>query len=487
MMRRAPGRQRGKSSPGALSRSQPPRRATVAPVSGGSGSQGHDVARVPVRAPSPVVASSSSGASFSGVASSSQSAPGFDVAKRARLDALLRSRPRPLPVIGVSNRPAFGYDSSALGSRLATGRSLMQPVSLPGGFEPLGRDASKRDEAVRKAEVQEARGRRLVPLRERGAVAELGSGEERESDRLDLHERARAELDAVSGLYIGGGQDFDPEDQPTRLPYERALIREARNRGMPTLAICGGSRVLAQEFGGCAVDLPPESRGLHQRHKTQIPAHGLTFPSPAAVVEENEAEPRVWRTAGSILGGAAPERPPGETRSIDAINSTHEKVVGHAGGELSPINQLPGVRTGPRSELMISALGPDGHPEGFETRHGAPIVGVTSHPEAIFGTRGAREEASAQGRGWSDRVLAGFAQAADAYAARQEVNRELRARIRRELPAAESHPGVTLAPGLAEEMAASRRDDLRQGRPEIQFGAPLSKWRDRDFKDPGRL
>jgi hypothetical protein len=133
----------------------------------------------------------------------------------------------------------------------------------------------------------------------------------------------------------------------------------------------------------------------------------------------------------SILGSAA-----SPLAVISAVNSTHEKVVSHVAtdaqvdaGEIEPVNRL--AATGER-ELMVSAKDPNGLPEGFETRHGAPMVGVTSHPEAIHSDRESRTAAPPDAQDWSDNIFAGFAQSASAYRSKQVVNKEFRSNLREE-------------------------------------------------------
>lgn len=216
--------------------------------------------------------------------------------------------------------------------------------------------------------------------------------------------RAREHLAKAHGLYIPGGQDAtkDDKEKVTGEAYEQALIARARNSGLPTLGICGGSRCLARGFGAPEEALSGADLMTHNQKGTAAMAHSLTFPDPS-----------------TILGGAALGR-----KTVDAINSTHQKIVAYERktGELSHVNRL----TTDEPELTVSARSPEGHPEGFETTHGAPIVGVTSHPEAIHGaSSAARKQATPQGRDWSDRVFKGFEQSMKAYAGRQQVNEEL--------------------------------------------------------------
>jgi hypothetical protein len=191
---------------------------------------------------------------------------------------------------------------------------------------------------------------------------------------------------------------------------------------MPTLAVCGGSRCLARGFGATETMLPPEAQDVHNAPGTDKMPHGLTL--------------RPHTILGGVRGG-----------TIDKINSTHMKVA-----NLSSVHKLPA--TG-QPELQMSAKDSEGHPEGFETTYGAPIVGATSHPEAIHGASSkARKAATDQGRAWSDYVMRGFEQSMQTYAARRQVNAQIRdqvadGNIRKEAGRPLRGPTVKLPPHLA--------------------------------------
>jgi putative glutamine amidotransferase len=82
---------------------------------------------------------------------------------------------------------------------------------------------------------------------------------------------ADALLEGMAGLILSGGEDVDPahygaaphprlgEVHAGRDAFELALVRAARRRRLPTLAICRGVQVLNVALGGTLVqDLPSE-------------------------------------------------------------------------------------------------------------------------------------------------------------------------------------------------------------------------------------
>src|SRR5688572_13235248 len=82
-------------------------------------------------------------------------------------------------------------------------------------------------------------------------------------------------LDAVAGLLLSGGEDVDPSlygDAPhsqlgpvncARDETELALLAAARERALPTLAICRGIQVVNVGLGGTLVqDLPSQREGV---------------------------------------------------------------------------------------------------------------------------------------------------------------------------------------------------------------------------------
>ncbi|HEX3867279.1 MAG TPA: gamma-glutamyl-gamma-aminobutyrate hydrolase family protein [Gemmatimonadaceae bacterium] len=106
---------------------------------------------------------------------------------------------------------------------------------------------------------------------------------------------ARAALSDAVGLVLTGGEDIDPalfgesrhaatgEAHARRDAYELALAEAARDRRIPTLAICRGAQVMNVALGGSLVqDIPtqrasqvnhdPEGRRAERVHRVQIDA-----------------------------------------------------------------------------------------------------------------------------------------------------------------------------------------------------------------------
>jgi putative glutamine amidotransferase len=182
-------------------------------------------------------------------------------------------------------------------------------------------------------------------------------------------------LDGMAGLILTGGEDVDParygaprhaalgEVHGDRDVFELALVRAARERRLPTLAICRGIQIANVALGGTLVqDLPTEWR------------------SGVAHDGEWDRDVRVHAvraTPGSRLAAAL-----GATDLT--INSMHHQAVAAVGKGLTAV-----------------AHAPDEVVEGVEwTADDWWMVGVQWHPEELTRTR---EE-------WDRALFAAFAE-----------------------------------------------------------------------------
>jgi len=174
-------------------------------------------------------------------------------------------------------------------------------------------------------------------------------------------ERAVALLDLADGLLLTGGEDVAPwrygaatrpECNPpheARDATELALALAARERRLPTLAICRGIQLLNVALGGTLVQDLPSARPDAMNHDP-----GSSRASRSHAIEAD---------AGSRIALAL-----GETRL--AVNSFHHQAVDRA---------APALR--------VTARAPDGVVEGVETHEDDPwwALGVQWHPEELTG------------------------------------------------------------------------------------------------------
>jgi putative glutamine amidotransferase len=170
--------------------------------------------------------------------------------------------------------------------------------------------------------------------------------------------RAGEILDSAGGLLLTGGEDVNPElygatphpklgeIQPTRDATELALLKAARDRAVPVLAICRGIQLLNVAYGGTLYqDLPSE------------------HPSP---VNHNSEQSRDSRTHDvTITPGTRLARATGAVTM--AVNSYHHQAARQLG-----------------DGLRVTAVASDGVIEGVEVDDPAWwVLGVQWHPEDL--------------------------------------------------------------------------------------------------------
>ena len=168
-------------------------------------------------------------------------------------------------------------------------------------------------------------------------------------------------LDVVSGLVLTGGEDVDParygaEPHPRlstvhaeRDATELSLLDGARERLLPTLAICRGIQVMNVGLGGTLIQDIPSQR-------------------PSAIAHDGDG-PRSDRThAITLMRDSRLAR--AVARDQITVNSFHHQAV-------------DALATG----VIVTATAHDGVIEGIETEPGNPwwALGIQWHPEDLTG------------------------------------------------------------------------------------------------------
>jgi gamma-glutamyl-gamma-aminobutyrate hydrolase PuuD len=191
-----------------------------------------------------------------------------------------------------------------------------------------------------------------------------GEPELLENDRSHVDEV----FERVHGIVAGGGRDLDvalyggrrlpsvQEPDRPRDAFEVALLREARERGLPTLCICRGLQAANVAFGGTLIeDLQTELAERYALHHRQTREDGL---------ERSDYAPE---HVVSVEPASALARLLGTTRFV--TNSMHHQAV----REAAP-------------DLRVVARTPDGVVEALDAGFPHPFFfAVQWHPEELAG------------------------------------------------------------------------------------------------------
>lgn len=168
---------------------------------------------------------------------------------------------------------------------------------------------------------------------------------------------AAAVLRAADGLLVTGGGDVDPaayggeqEDvqdaDRAADAWELALIEAARERSLPTLAICRGAQLLAV-------------------------AHGGTLAQRLARSEAHPEDPGAL-TAQQILARRHP-----------VVLAPGSRVLAALGAEPLQVNTIHHHRIADAGELEVTATASDATIEAVEPRSSWSCLGVQWHPEKM--------------------------------------------------------------------------------------------------------
>jgi putative glutamine amidotransferase len=185
---------------------------------------------------------------------------------------------------------------------------------------------------------------------------------------LDAATPAEQALAGIDGLLLTGGEDVAPAHygeaphpavvaaEAGRDEFEIAIVRAARQKGLPIFAICRGVQVLNVACGGTLVqDIPSFLHGA-LNHSWDVPPH-----------EAYSLAHEIWIDKDSLLSTLMRERL-SDTDECE-VNSRHHQAVKTV---------APGFK--------VSATAPDGVVEAIEDPAARFCLGVQWHPENFFRT-----------------------------------------------------------------------------------------------------
>jgi gamma-glutamyl-gamma-aminobutyrate hydrolase PuuD len=329
-----------------------------------------------------------------------------------------------------------------------------EPVTLPKSLSDITFTKDKKEGAQKSKEVIQRR---------QESFQRTGPEHGKKSGLSDVH-----------GLYIPGApsavhsqqgeainvpsqkskDELKRNELDSRAEFEHRSIADARLHGKPVLAVCAGSWRLGEAYGGYTETLAGSELKKHHRpgEDTWKVGHDINITTPH-----------------TNLGGTMPKKnehkdngQPSTPRDdkLGWVNSTHwASVKANKDGTLTRAPEIPTPAPGLRElqnqsklpttpdELTVTAAS-GGKVEAFETRHGAPVIGVQWHPEAYLPGMTGREPLSRETLGLqdkpaeydaylrnhektvaqSDNLFKAFGQSAEAYRGRQEVNQEIKER-----------------------------------------------------------
>jgi gamma-glutamyl-gamma-aminobutyrate hydrolase PuuD len=223
-------------------------------------------------------------------------------------------------------------------------------------------------------------------------------------------------------LYIPGiprDKKESAEILAPRLREHEAAIREAINRGMPILAVCGGSWELWNHYGGSLVPVKDHSCSM-----------GMPMLISGNKVGRNKQVHRIKPTdEGLIFRGAMQYDKHSAVNPLPAVNSVHWQAPSKDPDEIPAQFEISALSVhdaalAPKHRVGCAMKPEEGVVEAFESVAGAPQIGTSFHPEAYTANTDAQFHPEQ-----FQHILKYMAEAGRTYLLRQQLNTEFSARV----------------------------------------------------------
>jgi putative glutamine amidotransferase len=205
----------------------------------------------------------------------------------------------------------------------------------------------------------------------------------RNAEKTRLHKKATGEHQTKLSKYQKDHTTYLRvlNEHRSRAAYELKLIGIAKERGIPVLAVCAGSWRLLESYGGQVETLPKAERDVHkaaQPQDTWTLSHGITVEKPTAKQSTMLARLMNKKAVETVLTDVNSTH--WAVASIDKtgklVQNLEQSKLGNKGKQPSQLLEVSAKASG--QKVKVSTV------EAFESRYGAPTLGIQWHPETAL-------------------------------------------------------------------------------------------------------
>lgn len=224
-------------------------------------------------------------------------------------------------------------------------------------------------------------------------------------------------------LFIPGmtrdSYENNPSTHKARISFEKQVIKDALNRGRPIIAVCAGSWTLWESAWELIEDKKEIATVAVEDHNygagmPRIGAHGTMTHN--KLVHDVVVEPDTLLQKAMGLGNTPVDRQL-------SVNSIHWRAPD---ASKTPTNFTIVAKAHQNQNIVIqtrqaTVMTPEANTvEAFETKHGAPVIGIEWHPEAFDWTQKTSPDLP------NRKCLLFMAKAGHAFSAKQEMIKEFK-------------------------------------------------------------